>query len=227
MIELLRPIDCVQAVRLSYLASQDATKPNLSGLRLEVITPTRLALAATGGFVLGWAFLDHPEPHGLTQGLTLPAALLKAIKKGTKSRKAPSLTFDPETKELRLACPDGSVSLHQPEPYNYPQWRKVIPGPSNDLEPLTGVKLQMRFMWPICEALADPFNRTYSGPDSIHLTALGMRVGTSDNLVFHRDGLWVLALETRFAENHGPEAVTPESIRAGLTFEPMTEVQSA
>lgn len=215
MIELINPPEALRAARLFPAASLDATKPNLAGLRIEPITPNRLALAATDGFILAWTFLDREEPHGLAEALTVPASTFKALAKAAKGHAKPFLAFDPATGELRLGTPKDGIIISKPETGDYPQWRKVVPDPHADLHRLTGHTLPPGQAWQVAEVLADIGSR-YSGPEAQHLTRLGARVGREDSsmILFHREGVWCLALEPRFSYS-SPE-VDLDALRVGL-----------
>lgn len=215
MIQLIEPTEALRVARLFPAASKDATKPTLSGLRIEPVTDTRLVGAATDGWVLAWTFLDREEPHVLTEGLTVPGPIFKAIHKAAKGRVKPFLAFDPETSELRLGSKDG-ISIAKPEPGNYPAWRKVLPGQSTEFRGLEhGVDMKLGFQWQLAEILSDPSDPKFNGPDYVSLVALGVRAGSS--LLFHRDGVYAMGQENRWPQNERPK---PDlvALHAGLEF---------
>lgn len=211
-IQLIEPSEVTRAARLFPAASLDKTKPAFGSLHIEPLSETRLALCATDGFVMAWSLLDRDEPHGLTHPVLVPNAAFKALVRGAKDRIKPFLTLDGET--LRLQTADG-LTLHQPTQANYPAWRRVLPNASSDLQPLTGHKLVASVAWQTAEVLADPSDGKYDlSPGRQHLCAQGVRMGQTDMLMFHRDGVWVIAQEPRFGQN-APQ-LDMDALRAGL-----------
>lgn len=211
MIQLIEPSEVVRAARLFPAASCDKTRPALQSLLIEPVNATRLALCATDGFMLAWTLLDRAEPHGLTHRVLVPNAAFKALVKGVKGRIKPFLTLDGDT--LRLQASD-TLTLHQPTQANYPAWRRVLPNAGSDLQPLTGHKLVMGVAWQVAEVLSDPAYGKWNGPDRQHLCPQGVRLGTSDMLMFHRDGVFVIAQEPRFGQN--ALQLDLDALRAGL-----------
>lgn len=217
-VQLIDPANAKRVARLFPAASKDATKPTLQGLHIDPVTPTRLAYCATDGFILAWAVVDRSEPHGLTGPVTLPNAAFKLLVKGAKGRLMPYVTMDPETREVRVTGPNGDSTLFRPEPGNYPAWRRVVPGPQSDLQPLTGHKLVAGVAWTVAEILSELGAGKWGGPEAKHLFAHGMRFGTSDMLLFHRDGVSVIAQEPRFGQN--APTLDESALRASLSIVP-------
>lgn len=215
MIQLIEPSEVVRAARLFPAASRDKTKPALQSLLIEPVNATRLALCATDGFVMAWTLLDREEPHGLTQGVLVPNAAFKALVKGAKGRFKPFLTL--EDGMLRLGSATDGIALHQPTQANYPAWRRVLPNAGSDLQPLTGHKLVMSVAWQVAEVLSDPSDGKYDlSPGRQHLCAQGVRFGATDMLMFHRDGVFVIAQEPRFRQD--APVLDLDALRAGLNL---------
>lgn len=211
MIQLIEPSEVVRAARLFPAASCDKTRPALQSLLIEPVNATRLALCAMDGFVMAWTLLDRSEPHGLTQGVLVPDAAFKALVKGAKGRFKPFLTLDGDTLRLQAS---GTLTLYQPTQANYPAWRRVLPNAGSDLQPLTGHKLVMSMAWQVAEVLADPAYGKWNGPDRQHLCAQGARLGKTDMLMFHRDGVFVITQEPRFGQD--APVLDLDALRAGL-----------
>lgn len=215
MIQLIEPSEALRVARLFPAASKDPTRPVLSGLRIEPISPTRLVCAATDGFVLAWTFLDRDEPHGLAEALTAPNPIFKTLHKAAKGRVKPFLAFDPEASELRLGSKDGTFTA-KPEPGDYPAWRRVLPGQSTEFQVLEhGVDMKLGFQWRLAEILSDPSDPKFDGPGAITLPVLGVRAGLL--LMFYRDGVYAVGQETRWPQRERPK---PDlvALHAGLEF---------
>lgn len=213
-IQLIEPSEVTKAARLFPCASADKTKPALQSLCIEPVSETRLSLCATDGFVMAWTLLDREEPHGLTHTVLVPNAAFKALAKGAKGRMKPFLTLDGDT--LRLQTADG-LTLHHPTQANYPAWRRVLPNAGSDLQPLTGHKLVTSVVWQVAGVLADPADGKYDlSTGRQHLCAQGVRLGTTDMLMFGRDGVFCIAQEPRFGQN--APVLDLDTFRAGLTI---------
>ena len=215
-IQLIEPSEVTKAARLFPCASVDKTKPALQSLLIEPLSDTRLALCATDGYVMAWTLLDRAEPHGLTKPVLVPNAAFKALVKGAKGRIKPFLTLQDDG-ELRLGSTTDGITLHQPTQANYPAWRRVLPNAGSDLQPLTGHKLVSSVAWQVAEVLADPADGKYDlSPARQHLCAQGVRFGTTDMLMFGRDGVFCIAQEPRSGQN--APVLDLDALRAGLSI---------
>ena len=223
MIQLIYPADAVRVARLFHAASKDATKPTLSGLCFDPLGAKRLACVATDGFLMAWTVLEASEPHGLTDPLVLPAKGFQALKKAAKHKLKPHLMLDPEDKTFRLVTAKDGTLLFPPIQGDYPQWRKVIPSSASDLLPLSSLNLSAGMAWQAAEIMADP-NLYNDGPERQYLGRLGARIGfngsASSTLLFSKEGVHVLAMESRFAV--GAPGVDLEALRKALTIPTLT-----
>lgn len=151
------PIRYLKAAAL--FASKDATRYILNGVRVEV-TPKSVIIAATDGRRL---FCVNPTNvatinEGDTEAITVPLSLLAAVPAG-----AGDVTIVTSGDKVKIETKNGLAYADSIVSGNYPNWRSVIPKPSNKGGRLN---LSLRLLAPFFQA-----DKMLSGGGAVALEA--------------------------------------------------------